>query len=641
MTLSKQFNLLIINIVLMIFCGTLYITIYNSRTHFIHQLESNAQDTATSLGLSLSNKMNDKATMLSMINVIFDRGYFADIKVINNTGEVLIHKHLNQEKYSAPNWFIDLVKLPNIDRKAKIISGWLNAGEIVVTSYPELAYKNLWQVSKFLFYWYLSLTTIALILGLFIINLLFKPLRKVVKQAEQICNKEFVIERTIPRTFELKQVTQAINQMVEKLKAIYSEQVSLIDQLSKEAYQDPLLGISNRQFFIQKLAGLLNSDQDFQAGFLVLIELEGLLAYNQQFGFQAGDKLICQVSQTILNNYPPQETYLHARIAGGNFALITNNDHQTTRQQLEFLLAALAPLLKEKDEHLCIHIGAVAYSKGMGVSEVLSAADGELQKAKASGLFSYSINISAQDNLVKPATQWLDIVKNALAKNLLLLAGQQIKQTDEQTYHSEIFIKLKLSDDEVIAAGQFFPAIEKQAFGWQLDYYVISQLQPLLQTNQAPVAINVCQSSIFNEENGAKIFALLEEIPAKWRHQIQFEVCESIVLKNIELCGQFFLNLHKLGYKSGIDRVGASFSSLLYHLNNLKVSYLKTDGSYTNAIDQDNDKQFFLRHIVSAARTLSIDVIATNVETKEEWQALKKLNITLGQGHYLSSIEEI
>ena len=68
MRLSRQLILLISLLLLLVFIGTLTITVRNTRDYLLTQMQSHAQDTATSLGLSLAPVIgaNDQALMNSM-----------------------------------------------------------------------------------------------------------------------------------------------------------------------------------------------------------------------------------------------------------------------------------------------------------------------------------------------------------------------------------------------------------------------------------------------------------------------------------------------------------------------------------------------------------------------------------------------
>ena len=71
------------------------ITLYNARLNIYEQLKVHSQDTATSLGFSLSQAALDKdnVQMSLMVDAIFDRGYYRQIVFRDTTGsEVMTHR---------------------------------------------------------------------------------------------------------------------------------------------------------------------------------------------------------------------------------------------------------------------------------------------------------------------------------------------------------------------------------------------------------------------------------------------------------------------------------------------------------------------------------------------------------------------
>ena len=96
MTLSKQLVALIVALLLLVFAGTFLISVHNTRDYLEKQLESHAQDAATSLGLSISPYMenNDIATVTSMTDAIFDRGFYRVIRIEDMQGKPLVDRVL-------------------------------------------------------------------------------------------------------------------------------------------------------------------------------------------------------------------------------------------------------------------------------------------------------------------------------------------------------------------------------------------------------------------------------------------------------------------------------------------------------------------------------------------------------------------
>ncbi|MGL6029122.1 MAG: LapD/MoxY N-terminal periplasmic domain-containing protein, partial [Legionella sp.] len=134
MTLTKKLALGVLVMLLLVFLGTYLITMNNARNFFMQQIESNAQDTATSLGLSLSQSFakDDVATMNSMVQAVFDRGYFFTIEVKDMQGNVLVVKQRASGHSRIPLWFEHLIKWSSSEKNSLVMNGWMQAGMVSV-----------------------------------------------------------------------------------------------------------------------------------------------------------------------------------------------------------------------------------------------------------------------------------------------------------------------------------------------------------------------------------------------------------------------------------------------------------------------------------------------------------------------------
>ena len=82
MKLSRLLVGLISVLWMVVFIATLLVVINSTRDYLHRSMESHAQDTATSLGLSItqSKSYNDPVTIELMTSAIFDRGYYSEIQ---------------------------------------------------------------------------------------------------------------------------------------------------------------------------------------------------------------------------------------------------------------------------------------------------------------------------------------------------------------------------------------------------------------------------------------------------------------------------------------------------------------------------------------------------------------------------------
>src|SRR3989338_9557084 len=128
MSLLKQLFLAICLFLLVAFTGSFIAGVESSREQLIRQLRSHAQDAATALGLSLTPHVDDPAMMELMVSSIFDSGYFASIKVIDQaSGKPLVERSGIPSASAAPAWFVALIGLEPAGGDAIVSRGWEQA----------------------------------------------------------------------------------------------------------------------------------------------------------------------------------------------------------------------------------------------------------------------------------------------------------------------------------------------------------------------------------------------------------------------------------------------------------------------------------------------------------------------------------
>ena len=103
MTLNRQLVAAISALFLAALIGIEVIHLKRAQEHLQKQLESLAQDAATSLGLSLGALLRggDIALAETIINPVFDRGHYERIELISISGETLVSKSLSRNPGQA------------------------------------------------------------------------------------------------------------------------------------------------------------------------------------------------------------------------------------------------------------------------------------------------------------------------------------------------------------------------------------------------------------------------------------------------------------------------------------------------------------------------------------------------------------
>lgn len=638
MTLIKKMSIGVLAMLFLVFIGTYLITMNNARNFFIQQIESNAQDTATSLGLSLSQSFSnhDLPSMNSMVQAVFDRGYFSSIEVKDIKGRIIIAKKLVPQKNNIPEWFMNLIQWPATDKSSLVMNGWLQEGEVSVTTDSGYAYAALWTNAVVMVKWYIIFALISLFLVYGFIQFLLRPLKRVTQQALAISEHEFPIEEHIPKTPELKQVTLAMNQMVIKVKSLFQAQLQQTETLRIQVYQDQLTGMSNRRYFLQQLSAILDNEDEFIPGYVVMIVIDGLDDLNQQQGYQQGDNLVLTVSRICKGFWRQASVSSIARINGSTFALIDNERDPVIFDEIckEFELQLRKAI---SNIPLCeVHMGATSYFAHQSVSNLLTMVDLSIKKAREKGVFYCQ---KEHDSFKFPSLITGDDISKALEEKTINLYAQMVTNGDV-TLHKEVFVRILDHNKEELGAGYFMPLAEKLCLAHLIDLYVLNEINTREIAVGECFALNISEDTLLDKEYSAFYLQQLKSMPKKVLMNISLEFNEALLLSHFPEVKLFAKQAKKLGVMIGVDRVGIHFSPLHY-LSDLHIDYLKLHGSLVQDIDENQSKQFFIHYFNEMAKTMDIQVVATQVEQKTQWEALQLAHVPWGQGRYLSTIELI
>jgi len=647
MTLSKQLILLITFLFLLIFVGTLGISVHNTRSSLNQQLESSAQDTATSLGLSLTPAIaeKDNALVIAKVSAIFDRGYYEEITVERTAGKVLVTKKKIIRVFNVPDWFIKFIPLTPQAAGAEITSGWTRAATITVRSHPGYAYWQLWQNAEKTFWWLLVVAVSLLAFALIALKFLLKPLLAVRKQADAICNREFPIQEEIPWTIELRSVVLAMNRMSSKVKQMFERQTKIAEQMREEALTDSVTGIGNRRYFDVHLKQLLQQHESLPSSFLFVIELENFKEWNDTYGLAKGDELLKHVADVLRENFDHNREFFIARIAGADFGVIGLNILEPEAMKLIDKVINILKPEEGADELSCpIYAGVTKIELGESSNDLMAEADTALRAAQANAGSSWSMYDKQAKNVakVRTATEWREFLTDVLAKKKIKLYEQKVYEIDSKTVmHREIFFRIPEEGGKLLNAGTVMPMIHYLGLSKELDKVVIESALKELASDTGDVhhAINLSMDSVRDKDFIVWLRRKLMQAGAV-SQKIIFELSEYMVLNELDAVKNLLKTLKKVDSRCGIDHFGRGFSSFAY-LHGLTFSYLKIDGSFIHNIDEQKDNQFFIQTIAGVAHNLDMKVIAESVETEKERKTLVKLEVDGLQGYLLSELEEL
>ncbi|MCY0966913.1 EAL domain-containing protein [Parathalassolituus penaei] len=647
MTLRQQFSLLTSALVLILLAGNLLVTLMHAHDQFQRQLNARAYDAATALALSMSQIEGDDTVERSrLIDVLFDRGFFSEIRFVSTEGQEIHRRELQAyESPAAPAWFMGMTSFDQQPAETDVTNGWQRLGTVTVLSHPDFAYRNLWNMAKAELFWFVAVLIVTLILLEMLLRWLFAPLQKVEEQALAICDREWKIQQDIPKARELKRMVLAMNRMVSKLHALFMEQATTTEQLRQESFHDNVSGLLNRRGFDQRFSHLLNDD-DEHSGLLMLLQIEGFAAFNQRDGRQAGDAVIRQVGDALHHWHHDHNHSLCGRHAGADFALyVSCADRQHARELLMQTSSQLAATTLTQRNELQFHIGGV-FLQGHhnNPGEAFSKADAALAKARSSGRGHSWLYDEENDPERREwsASTWQQILREALQDNLLQLrfmpvVGHQQGSSKRPLLQVEVFSRIQWQG-ESLSAARFWPMVEQHGMAGEFDLAVVRQVFTDLANTRLPEAIKVCinlsPASLLDAEFPQHLIDLLEQHSAL-AHHLLLEVPEFCILDIENQLLPLGQRLKPLGVKLGVDQVGTGTAAFAY-MKRLPLTQLRLDGSLNRGVHLAQDQRFFVQSMIQIGHKLDLTVLADGLEQSEDVITLSQCGVDGISGFYFS-----
>jgi EAL domain-containing protein (putative c-di-GMP-specific phosphodiesterase class I) len=187
---------------------------------------------------------------------------------------------------------------------------------------------------------------------------------------------------------------------------------------------------------------------------------------------------------------------------------------------------------------------------------------------------------------------------------------------------------------EAMVAGRFLPWIERLGWSARLDMAMLENCLKHLHRHPQPLALSLSSQTLRDAESQAALLQILRRNPRN-DHLLTLEIDERQLPPPAQL-EQLGQAVRAAGYQLALQHFGGNFSRL-GNLTNLGLAYLKIDGSFIRAIDQESDKRQFIEALYRSTNSIDLPLIAEMVETQGELEVLREIGIRGAMGRLLGA----
>ena len=398
--------------------------------------------------------------------------------------------------------------------------------------------------------------------------------------------------------------------------------------------RDELTGLLN-------LTGILGVIQErgqdlvTEGAAVLYLNVMNFKAFNQRYGFSGGNDFLRGMAEEIRDIF--SDDYA-ARTGGDQFIILTK---ALTKEEILDKLAALdqAAVKHEKGLHLRIKAGIYLATGTEGDSVLVvdraKIACDDIIRVYDKDYNFYSEELSKKNELRQYV---IDNFENAFKQRYFKVYYQkEVRALTGRLCGYEALARWIDPQYGIISPAIFVEVLENVHLVHKLDIYMIDQVCHDIRQDMeyglavVPVSVNLSQLDF----ELCDILAEVDKCRAKYAipvELINIEITESAIASGESFLNDQIKRFRNEGYQVWMDDFGAGYSSL----NNLKTydfDMLKIDMNFLRDFDANQRTKVILSSIVNMAKELGIHTLAEGVETRAQYEFLKRIGCERLQGY--------
>jgi len=421
-------------------------------------------------------------------------------------------------------------------------------------------------------------------------------------------------------------------------------------EIEKLAYYDPLTKLPNRRMLNERLAIAVEKiKRSGETGALLFLDIDNFKRLNDSLGHVSGDKLLVEVARRLGAIIRKSDTL--ARLGGDEFVVLLEyigDDNEQANVESSVVAQKIHEIFDEefKVDSLSFQMSCsigICLIEGFDISSdnIMQFADTAMYRSKAKGGNSYSFyDPELQTLLDKKIELETEILKSIENEEFCAYFQPQVN-IEGKVIGAEALIRWIHPVKGIISPCEFIPIAEQFGLIQRLQNIVLRDICTLLNNLSADlihedfkVSINISPSQFKSSSLKTELFNIIHDYKIH-PSRITLEITESMLAHNVEHTVQQMQELKSEGFTFSIDDFGTGYSCLTY-LHAYPVKELKIDKSFINRISDEESGLNIVKTIINLARNLKIKVIAEGVETKEQFEILKRCNIDSIQGYFFA-----
>ncbi|MGD2027774.1 MAG: EAL domain-containing protein [Anaerolineales bacterium] len=425
------------------------------------------------------------------------------------------------------------------------------------------------------------------------------------------------------------------------------------EELLHNAYHDSLTGLANRVMFLDRLKqSFFRAKRMKDYIFAVLfLDIDNFKVINDSLGHAVGDKLLIAFANRLSENLREMDYVSRynriARFGGDEFAILLDDIAEESNvlivaNRLNELLTKPF-LINGKDVYITTSTGITISTLGYTAPEdMLRDADIAMYRAKEMGKSRVEVYDTVMHNALMSRLALETELRKAIQNEEFHLYYQPIIDLETMRVVGMEALLRWVSDRGVLGPPDFFNALDTSGLLGQIDAWALgyatrdaAKLQKAFPIDPPLfISVNISANFIHNLDTIGILDDVLEKANLN-TDSLHLEITERAGIREEEEALLLLKEIRRKGIRLCLDDFGTGYSTLSYLLR-FPVASIKIDRSFVNMLTSTSEGYRIIETLKALTTPLGMDLIAEGIETEEQLNLLKKLEIEYGQGFLFS-----
>lgn len=416
-----------------------------------------------------------------------------------------------------------------------------------------------------------------------------------------------------------------------------TDEILSYERERKIAIHDPLTGIYNRIGFFEAVDEIVQSEGN-DDWMMLSSNIRDFQLINEYFGEERGDEVLRRQAAICQTNSHPGTVY--GRIGDDKLALYTKTQYFNEEVFVKFV-AQMAELTDCPYYKMKVAIGIYEPKGKVESAQVM------YDKALLASVYNddeydrvFSRYNAGLMGKIFSDKRLSDSLEDALKNKEIEMYLQPIMNKKGDCVGAEALSRWRSSHYGDMMPAQFISVLEKTGQIYLLDAYIWEQAAKLLQKWKLEgktknfITVNISIKDFFYTD----LYKSFKDLITKYDidpENLHVEITETVLMSDFTKVYSLVENLRSDGISVAIDNFGNGYSSLNM-MKDFNADSIKIDMELLKNITTEERGRIVLGNIIEMCKKLGMAPVGSGVETKEQYNVLKKCNCEYFQGNFLS-----